>query len=315
VSHSVQQQAAAGVGTRPAVNRLPERLCRGVARSFMNGSLARFSLRRRALGDRFESQEKYVQDRISNVETYQQLFSEFGAFSGKTVLELGCSSGYLLAALLERERFRALGADTDAQALARGHAAYGGRIVFLPSTPSSIPLPDGSVDVIYTVDTVEHLSQPRDIFADCHRILRPGGMLLSHFTPWFGPWGSHLEDIISFPWAHVVFSMDTLLNVAADLYDSEDYVPACYWFDSETGARRPNPYVEHEHWREFLNQITIRQFVRILRTLPFHVVQFRRLGFGGRAYSWARGLRALAQVPLLDEFLCSAVFCALQKPR
>ncbi|PYQ55311.1 MAG: hypothetical protein DMF78_02510 [Acidobacteria bacterium] len=281
----------------------------------MNGSLARFGLRRRALGARFESSENYLADRVSNVEIYRRLFSEFCAFSGKTVLELGSSSGYLLAGLLEREQFRALGADMDTRALARGRATYGDKITFVQSTASSIPLPDSSVDVIYTVDTVEHLSRPREIFEDCHRILRPGGMLLSHFTPWFGPWGSHLEDIITFPWAHVVFSMDTLLNVAADLYDSEDYVPACYWFDPETGARRENPYVDHERWREFLNRITIHEFVRIVRDLPFRMVHVRRLGFGGRAYAWARGVKALAQLPLLDELFCSALFCVLEKPR
>lgn len=313
MSQSVHPQAV--LGPRPELSRIPDKLCLALSRSFMNGSLARFGLRRRAPGARFESSENYLADRVSNVEIYRQLFSEFCTFSGKTVLELGSSSGYLLAGLLEREQFRALGADMDTQALARGRATYGDKITFVQSTASSIPLPDSSVDVIYTVDTVEHLSRPREIFEDCHRILRPGGMLISHFTPWFGPWGSHLEDIITFPWAHAVFSMDTLLNVAADLYESDDYVPACYWLDPETGARRKNPYVDHERWREFLNRITIHQFVRIVRALPFRMVHLRRLGFGGRAYGCARGVRALAQLPFLDEFFCSALFCVLEKPR
>jgi ubiquinone/menaquinone biosynthesis C-methylase UbiE len=215
---------------------------------------------------------------------------------------------------LARDKFQAVGADIDAEALARGRATYGDSITRVQSTASSIPLPDASVDVIYTVDTVEHLSRARDMFAECYRVLRPGGRLLVHFQSWLGPWGAHLEDIIPFPWPHVVFSMDTLLHVAAYLYDSDEYVPACYWFDPQTGARRENPYHDRKRWQEFLNRMTIRQFERMVRTLPFAVVHTRRLEFGGRAFGWTRIFKRLAQVPVLDEFFSVAHFSVLEKP-
>lgn len=305
----------AAVLAAPAPLRgLSERLCLALARAFTTGPLRAFSLRRRAPNARFESVENYVADRVSGVETYRRLFSEFSPFAGRTVLELGCSSGYLLGAFLERESFEALGADIDGQALERGRSTFGDRIRFVQTTPTSIPLPDRSVDVIYTVDTVEHLSRAREILTDCHRILRPGGRMLVHFHSWLGPWGAHLEDIIPFPWPQAVFSMDTLLNVAAHLYDSDEYVPACYWIDPETGARRANPYLDHARWEEFLNRMTLRQFERLVRTLPFDVVHARRLEFGGRAFGAARVLKRLAHLPFLDEFLTNALFCVLEKP-
>jgi SAM-dependent methyltransferase len=315
MSHLAPQLSRAGVNRQAELRGLPPRLCLALARAFTDGPLSRFGLRQRGPGDRFASQENYVADRVSNVEALHRLFSPFSTFAGKTVLELGCSSGYVLAEFLARESFHALGADIDPGALARGRSTYGDKITFVQSSSSSIPLPDASADVIYTVDTVEHLSRPRDILADCYRVLRPGGRLLVHFTPWLGPWGAHLEDIVPFPWPHVVFSMDTLLSVAAHLYDSDEYTPACYWFDPETGARRPNPYLDRQRWHEFLNHITIRQFIRVVRKLPFRQVHLRRLGFGGRAFGWTRALKGMAHVPLLDELFCNAIFCVLEKPR
>ena len=313
MSHSPLPQSTVGLRLGEPKGLSPK-LCLALVRAFTSGPLGRFGLRRKAPGARFESRENYLAQSISSAEAYQRLFSEFGSFAGKTVLELGCSSGYVLAELLRAQDFRALGADIDEGALARGRATYGDRITFMQSSPSSIPLPDASVDVIYTVDTVEHLSRPRDIFGECCRVLRPGGTLLVHFHPWLGPWGAHLEDTIQFPWSHVVFSMDTLLSVAAYLYDSDGYVPACYWFDADTGARRENPYLDRQRWDEFLNHMTIRQFMRLMRTLPLKVVHVRRLGFGGRAYGWTRAFRGLAQVPILDEFFSNALFCVLEKP-
>ena len=299
---------------RPNASSLSQKLCLALCRVFSTGRLKAYGLRQRAIGGRFESAEQYVNDRVSNVEAYRDAFGTFCRFRGKTVMELGCSSGYLLAAFRNQEEFNAIGAELDPIPLRKARVTYGDRIQFIQSTVSTVPLPDESIDVIYCVDTVEHLSRPREMLLDCFRILRPGGRLLIHWHPWLGPYGSHLEDIIPFPWAHAVFSMDTLLRVAAELYDSPEYRPACYWFDEETGKRRANPYLDRQRWKEFLNRMTVRQFRRLLKELPFRVVAFQRLGFGGKAYKAARVFRSLAQVPLADEFFLKAVVCVLQKP-
>jgi SAM-dependent methyltransferase len=298
---------------RIQIDSIPGKVCLAMTQLFAQGPLRRFSIRTRAPGQRFESNENYLADRISNIEDYRKLFGPFSAFEGKTVLELGCSKGYLLDAFLEREKFTAIGADIDARVLDHGRRQYGHRIQFVQTTPVSIPLPESSVDVIYTIDTIEHLSRPREIFRDAFRILKPGGVFLIHFGPWYNPQGAHLEDIIPFPWPHVLFSMDTLLKVAAHIYESDDHKHACYWYD-EKGKLRPNPYLDREHWREFLNDLTIRKFRRMLRQLPYEIVHFRRIGFGGKSYRAARLLSGAARLPVLGEFFIKAVFCVLRKP-
>jgi SAM-dependent methyltransferase len=288
---------------------LAVRACLLLSRLFSTGPLARYGTLN---VHQTRSVETCVTDRVSSVPGYHALFSEFCSLRDKTVLELGCSRGYLLASLLDLEPFRALGIDKDALALEDGAARYRDRIEFLRSDDVSIPLADSTGDVVYTVDTVEHLSRPFDIFSEVHRVLRPGGLFLVHFHPWFGPYGAHLSEILPFPWPHVVFSMTTLLKAAALRYESPDYEPPFYRIDPATGRRRDNPY--RGDWSYYLNpEMTIRGFRRFLRRLPFRVVHLRRIGFGGKGAPLARYLRPLAQVPVLDEFFSSAVFCVLQK--
>lgn len=292
---------------------LSSKLCHKMALLFLKTPLKRFGFRTPSI-TRFDSNENYVEDRVSEIKAYRELFSRFTSFEGKTVMELGCNRGYLLHSFLEDEKFEAIGADIDEQALSLAKSSYGNEINLIQTTPTTIPLPDNSLDIIYTIDVVEHLSRPREILLECYRTLRPGGLMLVHFHPWLGPYGAHLEDIIPFPWPHVIFSMDTLLTVSAKLYDSpEDYTPACYFFDPVTGEKRPNPYLNRAFWNEYLNKLGIAKFRKLLKTLPFRVEHFERIGFGGKTFRLGRYLSGLAQIPGADEMFAKATFCVLRK--
>ena len=286
--------------------------CLAVSKLFLTGALKRFGFRKEEI-TRFDTMENWVADRVEQIEEYVRLFRPFTAFQGKTVLDLGCNKGYLLNSFLQKENFTAVGADINAEALEIGRATFGDKIKFVQSTPETIPLPDASVDVIYTIDTVEHLSKPEELFAECHRILRPGGLFFIHFQGFYGPYGSHLEDVIPFPWANAVFSMDTLLDVAAHLYESPDYKVACYYLDEKTGERKANPYLDKVKWREFLNHITIRRFRRIIKKSPFRILHLENIGFGGKTFRFGSHLGKLSQIPLAEEYSTKATFCVLKK--
>lgn len=298
---------------RPGRRGLRRRAAHCLATAFLRPPLKRFGFRTPAV-TRFDSMEEWTADRLTEVTAYRRLFGRFASFGGKTVLDLGCNRGYMLHAFLQGESFTPVGADISAADLETARATYGDLITFVRTTPSSIPLPDESVDVAYSIDTVEHLSRPREMFGEVFRVLRPGGLFLVHFNPWLNPYGSHLEDIIPFPWPHVLFPMETLLDVAAELYDSPEYPTACYFLDPVTGEKRPNPYLNREFWGEFLNHMTIRRFNRLLGSTPFEKVHQERIGFGGKTFKVGRLLRGLARVPLADEFFTNALFTVLRKP-
>jgi SAM-dependent methyltransferase len=291
---------------------LSQRTCLGLVRLFQETPLRRFALRNETT-ERYANAAAYVADRTSQIEDYRALFTRFVTFRDKVVGELGCSKGYILDAFLRSESFTPIGIENDPKVIRAGVKEYP-HIPFVQSTATSIPLPDASVDLLYTIDTVEHLSRPHEIFRECYRVLRPGGQFLIHFHPWLGPYGAHLEDIIPFPWPHVVFSMETLLATAADIYDSDAHVPAFYWFDAETGNRRPNPYRDVAYWREFLNRMTIREFRKVLATTPFEVEHFEQIGFSGRRFPLFRYLSGVARIPGLDELFARAAFFVVRKP-
>ena len=108
--------------------------------------------------------------------------------------------------------------------------------------------------------------------------------------------------------------METLLRVAAKLYESPEYPTACYYLDPQTGEKRPNPYLDREHWKTYLNKMTIKRFNSLLRRLPFEKLHQERIGFGGKTFKLSRPLSGLAQVPIMDELFTNALFTVLSKP-
>ena len=290
---------------------LPATLCYGISLVFL-GPLKKLGSRTPAI-TRFDSNEEYFEQRVAETSHYRALFDPFVSFENKTVLDLGCIRGYLLHSFLQHNKFTAIGADLVSYYLSDARRDYGDTIQFIQTTPTSIPLPDNSVDVVYTIDTVEHLSQPKELFMDVFRVLKPGGQFLIHFNPWFHPHGSHLEDIIAFPWPQVFFSMDTLLTVAAKLYDSPAYNTSCYFLDNK-GNKNPNPFTDRDTWNTYLNFMTIKKFNRLLKELPFEVRHQEHIGFGGNTFKISRLVRGLARVPVLDEFFTSVFFTVLKRP-
>jgi len=286
-------------------------LCYQISLAFL-GPLRKLGSRTPSI-TRFDSNEQYFQQRVADTTRYRELFKRFASFKDKTVLELGCNRGYLLHSFLQYESFTAIGADLVSYYLKEARRDYGDIIQFIQTTPTSIPLPDNSVDIVYTIDTVEHLSQPKEIFMEVFRVLKPGGQCLVHFNPWLNPHGSHLEDIIAFPWPHAFFSMNTLLKVAAKIYDSPAYQTTCYFLDHE-GKKKPNPYLDRDSWGVYLNQMTIKKFNRLLKELPCEVTHQERIGFGGSTFKFSRAFRGLAQIPPFDEFFTSVLFTVLTKP-
>jgi SAM-dependent methyltransferase len=90
------------------------------------------------------------------------------------VLDVGCGAGDYLA-LLKRAGWDPVGIDFDEKALdmarLRGIDARAGDLV-------SAAFPHDSFDAVTMMNVIEHLPEPAAVFAECRRILRPGGRLV-----------------------------------------------------------------------------------------------------------------------------------------
>jgi SAM-dependent methyltransferase len=96
--------------------------------------------------------------------------------TGRSVLEVGCGEGYGTA-LLAASATRILGVDYDALTAAHAAAAYP-QARFVRANLAALPVPSESVDVVATLQVIEHVWNHPEFVRECLRVLRPGGLLV-----------------------------------------------------------------------------------------------------------------------------------------
>lgn len=95
---------------------------------------------------------------------------------GKRVLDIACGEGYGTAALQRASSKHTVGIDLSRSTCARARKRYGE--MFLAGDAHAIPFADGSIDVIVSFETIEHIGRPEAFLDECVRILAPKGLLI-----------------------------------------------------------------------------------------------------------------------------------------
>lgn len=95
--------------------------------------------------------------------------------SGLTVLDLGCSTGFITHEL-HRAGARVTGVDIDEPGLARARDRFGGQISFVCADGEALPWPSGSIDAVVFNHIYEHVVDPDAVMAEIRRVLRPEGV-------------------------------------------------------------------------------------------------------------------------------------------
>ena len=97
-------------------------------------------------------------------------------WAGRTLLDLGCGSGYWLAGYAD-EAAEVIGVEPDPRLLPLA-AGRDPRVRVLPGPPSTFPLPDQSVDVVHARFAYFFPPGCDAGLAEVMRVLRPGGTLV-----------------------------------------------------------------------------------------------------------------------------------------
>ncbi len=92
------------------------------------------------------------------------------------VLEAGCGEGYG-ADLLAGVARRVIAVDYDAGTAAHAARRYP-RLDVARTNLVALPLRDGAIDVVVSLQVIEHLWEQERFLRECRRVLRPGGALL-----------------------------------------------------------------------------------------------------------------------------------------
>lgn len=136
---------------------------------------------------------------------------------GRVVLDLGCSWGYLLRRLAELNRpAKLIGVDVRSwwtEVDSGWHEEMGDGVVeFLEGELGSVPLDDGSVDLMLCSSVFQYLP-PEDLLATlerAYRILTPGGELLLRTQLYTSYLGASLHRDYELPYVHLLHGEDLL---------------------------------------------------------------------------------------------------------
>ncbi|MFZ1755266.1 MAG: class I SAM-dependent methyltransferase [Caldilineaceae bacterium] len=247
-------------------------------------------------------------------------FGPFWDFAGKDVLDLGCGLGGKTVAYAQMGAASVTGLDLRSHSLRaadeenRQHNPDPAKVRFCLSDAAAMAFADASFDVIVSVNVLEHVDDLYFTLRECKRVLRPGGVMLFHFPPFYSPWGAHLEGWINFPWPHVFFSDQTLIEAARRIEEEQRrntaYIPTAQVKWSELN-RLPE-----------LNRVTAQQFAHLLDALDLRVLRQEMLPLGyhyfarsGPFHSQILGfLRKLAWTPVARELVTTKMSWVLGHP-
>jgi ubiquinone/menaquinone biosynthesis C-methylase UbiE len=213
-----------------------------------------------AIRRRGESPQRYIEYQMR---TGEVLLGHVRRFlpepRGARVLELGCGSAGIAMAL-SRGGMRAHAIDNQQYDSPLGAAhdyalAHAIPLDLARADAARLPYRDASFTCVVASSVIEHLDDPERTLREIARVLTGSGMAFIDFPLFRGPYGGHIDDVIAWPWFHLL--PDRIVSRRLE----------------RLGATR-----ELAVYRS-LNRMTLRAFRRMVRGSGLRVRESRRLNF------------------------------------
>ncbi len=116
-----------------------------------------------------------------------RVVSELGLRPDSVAVDVGCKDGSHAFRLATHHGLRVLGLDPVQRHLDLARQArrsqpdvIARKVSFERGTATGIPLGDGQVDVVWSLDVLGHVPDVAAAFAEFNRVLRPGGHVVAH---------------------------------------------------------------------------------------------------------------------------------------
>ncbi len=238
---------------------------------------------------------------------YEMHYEPLQAFAAKTVLDLGCGDGGKTMYYASKQPKLIVGIDIDAAKICSAKRFSDfmraeSDCCFLLGNAENCPFLPSSFDTILSEDCFEHYPNPEAVLKEAHRLLRPGGLFVIRFATYYNLDGPHLLNFIRLPWAHLLFSDETLIKVTRII------------------AKQLAQRYSEEHRRETFEaqaEREIYQFQHYVNKIT--LVKWRKLIKGQKGWKIVvantqcnRVKLPLFKLPILEE-LHSSIFVVLQK--
>jgi SAM-dependent methyltransferase len=127
-------------------------------------------------------------------------------------LELGCDDG-MVSHALARAGKEVVATDVAAEGFDPRLAEAG--VEHRRMDPAHLDFPDGSFDVVFSFDALEHFADPVRTLDESARVCRPGGRIYHRSGPlYLSPHGRHAQRLVPVPYCQVLASEETLVELA-----------------------------------------------------------------------------------------------------
>jgi len=111
-------------------------------------------------------------------EILQPLLLNSAIDRGSRILEVGCGTGNYIIAVQFIAGCQAHGVDISEEMLVHAKRR-GSPVSFAVGSAEYLDFPDGSLDLVFSVDVTLHLGAPADHYREARRVLAPGGRVLT----------------------------------------------------------------------------------------------------------------------------------------
>jgi SAM-dependent methyltransferase len=111
-------------------------------------------------------------------EILQPLLENSGVGRDSQVLEVGCGTGNYIIAVQFITGCQARGVDISEEMLAHAKRRDS-PVTFAVGSAEYLDVADASLDLVFSVDVTHHLGSPADHYREAHRVLAPGGRVLT----------------------------------------------------------------------------------------------------------------------------------------
>jgi SAM-dependent methyltransferase len=231
------------------------------------------------------------------------------------VLDAGCGGGGTALSLAEEAGF-AVGLDLDARFRGTGTRLaaekQAGGAAFVQGDGQRLPFRDGSFDLVFSHSVIEHVGSAESYLRECHRVLRPGGVLYLSTAPFLSLAGAHLPRLRPPLPVHLLIGRRRAFRLFCFL------ARRAPWMlkerkEANTFIALAEQGIEKED--DLLQRVTVRRLEGWLAQAGFSLLREERqvTGFFRRALPGPLR-RRMEQLPFAQDVMTSHIQCVLQKP-
>jgi SAM-dependent methyltransferase len=167
------------------------------------------------------------------------------AYGAHRILEVGCGYGYA-AAWLSASGFSVQAIDLSAKILDAGVGSVA--VSLTNADAANMPFASGCFDLIFSVNSFEHFSDPESVLEEILRVARPGAILYFSFAPlYYSPFGLHAVRRIGAPYPQLLFAESDIQR-----YVDDNRATLAATYDDVSDKSTIGPFVNRWASRRFL---------------------------------------------------------------